>query len=420
MAVKASAQITMTDVTDIDSTCRYYLLQSSTLSKPSKPTTNPPASSWTKTEPSYTAGSTNSLYFTDLTVYSNGEFSYSDVSLSSSYEAAKAAYNKAVEAAKTATNYIDYSSSGGLQVGNKTSGSWAGFRTQITSSAFNILNAAGETLASYGAKLVELGKNASDAVIKFCNGKGQIGINVENELELSSDRIRMSSVADSMCSSNMSSHVNRESDGYYINPSIGTSCHFDSTGTYSSKANGYAGMSVKVTKEQNNGVSIMTFANVEIYASENGSRVSIYGDEILVNGENLDSKFNERIEMENQIINIINDIRGYSLNEYQVGYWINGKPLYRKTISCGALPNNGTTRVYHGIDAIETLVDISGTATDGTTVLPLPCVATAALANNINVYVHKAVGGQINIQTGINRSSYTESYVTLLYTKVQD
>lgn len=195
MAVKASAQITMTDVTDIDSTCRYYLLQSSTLSKPSKPTTNPPSSSWTKTEPSYTAGSTNSLYFTDLTVYSNGEFSYSDVSLSSSYEAAKAAYNKAVAAqnaantaqstannaqssataaAKTATNYIDYSSTNGLQVGNKTSGSWSGFRTQITSSAFNILNAAGETLASYGAKLVELGKNASDAVVSFCNDVARI------------------------------------------------------------------------------------------------------------------------------------------------------------------------------------------------------------------------------------------------------
>ena len=40
-------------------------------------------------EPSYTAGSTNSLYFCDLNVFSDGDYAYSDVSLSSSYEAAK-------------------------------------------------------------------------------------------------------------------------------------------------------------------------------------------------------------------------------------------------------------------------------------------------------------------------------------------
>lgn len=505
MAVKASDQITMTDMTDIDSTCRYYLLQSSTLSKPSKPTTNPPSSSWSKTEPSYTTGSTNSLYFTDLTVYSNGEFSYSDVSLSSSYEAAKAAYNKAVaaqntannaqteatEAAKTATNFIEvenenlvigkmeeqtfellsdgtnqivvtatvgdvfriithegdgvgtvsYESealdtSGGITFTNQwfyypvyTSSSIfvndhvvdyddtgaeryeytfkAGYEVykQKTSLEKNVsitkdgleIRKGKTVLASFYEKLIELGKTASDAIIKFCNGKGQIGINAEDELELSSDRIRMSSINDSMNSASVSSYVNRESDGYYINPSIGTSAHYDATGTYSSRANGYASMTAEVSTDD-----VQNMAEVSAHASENGSSVRINADEVLVNGVDVNKKL------------------VYSTEEQVVGKWINGKSLYRKTISCGALPNNGTTRVSHGIDAIETLVDISGTATDGTTVLPLPCVATAALANNINVYVHKAVGGQINIQTGINRSSYTESYVTLLYTKVQD
>lgn len=98
MAVKASAQITLYRVIDIESTTRYYLLQSSTLSTPSKPTTNPPSNLWTKTEPSYTEGSTKTLYFTDLTVFTNNTFKYSEVSKSSSYEAAKTAYNKAVAA----------------------------------------------------------------------------------------------------------------------------------------------------------------------------------------------------------------------------------------------------------------------------------------------------------------------------------
>lgn len=104
MAVKASTHITLSIERDIEAYYRYYLLQSSTLAKPSKPTTKPPSSSWDDTEPTYTAGSTNSLYFVDLTVFTDGNWSYSDVSLSSSYEAAKEAYNKAVAAGETADN----------------------------------------------------------------------------------------------------------------------------------------------------------------------------------------------------------------------------------------------------------------------------------------------------------------------------
>ena len=94
---KASATITVSLERDISSVTRYYKLQASTASAPAKPTTLTP-SGWTTTEPAYTEGSTNSLYITDRTVFTDGTYSYSDVSLSSSYEAAKAAYNKAVAA----------------------------------------------------------------------------------------------------------------------------------------------------------------------------------------------------------------------------------------------------------------------------------------------------------------------------------
>ena len=95
MAIKATGQITLSAVVDVNAVYRYYLLQSSTLSKPSKPTTYPPSSSWDDTEPTYTEGSTKSLYTVDCTVFSDNTFKYSEVSLSSSYEAAKVAYNKA-------------------------------------------------------------------------------------------------------------------------------------------------------------------------------------------------------------------------------------------------------------------------------------------------------------------------------------
>lgn len=104
MAVKASNSITLSSVVDVKATYRYYLLQSSTLTTPAKPTTFPPASKWDDTEPTYTSGSTNSLYFVDCTVFCDDTFNYSAVSMSSSYEAAKAAYNKAQNAQDTANS----------------------------------------------------------------------------------------------------------------------------------------------------------------------------------------------------------------------------------------------------------------------------------------------------------------------------
>lgn len=105
MGVKASASITLSSVVDIEDVQRYYKLQESTLPKPEKPTTNPPEG-WSKTEPSYTNGSTSCLYFCDFTLFSDGSFSYSEVSLSSSYEAAKEAYKKASSAEDTAVQLV--------------------------------------------------------------------------------------------------------------------------------------------------------------------------------------------------------------------------------------------------------------------------------------------------------------------------
>lgn len=107
MAVKAKAEITLSRIIDIESVTRYYLLQSSTASVPSKPTANPPGGNWKTTEPSYTSGSTNTLYFVDLTVMTNGMFGYSAVSKSSSYEAAKDAWNKANNAQNSIDNLQD-------------------------------------------------------------------------------------------------------------------------------------------------------------------------------------------------------------------------------------------------------------------------------------------------------------------------
>lgn len=83
-------------------------------------------------------------------------------------------YGESLEAAKTATNFMEFTSGTGLQIGDKTNGTWKGFRSRITSTAFEILNEAGTAVASYGRKLIQLGKDTTDAVIELCGGKGKI------------------------------------------------------------------------------------------------------------------------------------------------------------------------------------------------------------------------------------------------------
>lgn len=102
------------------------------------------------------------------------------------------------DASKTATNFLSYDNTNGVQVGNRSGGSWSGFRTQITTTAFNILDSAGSVLASYGAKLIELGKNATDAIIKLCGGKGQIKYASDSYLEVSSDKLRLKGTSSAM------------------------------------------------------------------------------------------------------------------------------------------------------------------------------------------------------------------------------
>lgn len=84
------------------------------------------------------------------------------------------ARDDAANAAKTATNFINYDDTNGLVLGNKESGSWVGYRTQIDNDSFNVLNENGNTIASYGSNEVELGKGNPNAVIKMCDGKAYV------------------------------------------------------------------------------------------------------------------------------------------------------------------------------------------------------------------------------------------------------
>lgn len=179
MAIKAKAEITISRIIDVENVIRYYLLQSSSIAAPSKPTANPPGGSWSTTEPTYNSGATNSLYFTDLTIMSNGTYSYSAVSKSSSYEAAKEAWNKAnnakstadtarqeaSDAAKTATNFMGFDSNG-LVVGDRTANT-LGKNVLIGNDEIDIRNGT-TNYARFAETLIELGLT-KDFVLQILN-----------------------------------------------------------------------------------------------------------------------------------------------------------------------------------------------------------------------------------------------------------
>lgn len=127
MAVKGSATVTLSQYRDTESVTRYYKLQSSSLAAPDKPANvkpNETPAGWSKSEPA--CDITKTLYTCDVTVFSDKTTHVSDVSKSTSYEAAKEAWNKAqtaqntaTEAAKTADNYISADSTGIMVSENK-------------------------------------------------------------------------------------------------------------------------------------------------------------------------------------------------------------------------------------------------------------------------------------------------------------
>lgn len=92
------------------------------------------------------------------------------------------------------------------------------------------------------------------------------------------------------------------------------------------------------------------------------------------------------------------------------------RPVFRKVINFGALPNATTKSVAHGIapTASFSFTRIYGcSTTPSTSYIPLPYASTT-LINNVEL---NADATNVNITTGINRSAYTITYVVLEYIK---
>lgn len=445
MNVKAEEQVTLTVVNEVSAQCRYYLLLSSDLEEPAKPTACPPEG-WTATEPAYNGDDATTLYFVDCTVFSDETFSYSDVSVSSTYEVAKVA-------AKTASDYLEYTEEG-LAVGNMyeqtfekvsdgvnettveavagdvirilppavhTSVSYTWFEKIINEdgttgftghqAVFFPVYAGMETpvwkeivvegtceyifpadfevyfmktplnknvlihsegidirqyktvLASFRDKLIEIGKTAADAVIKFCAGKATMGINSEDEFEISSDQIRMKSSADNGNASTIASS-SVENDAFLVESNVGGMA----VETGENSAHSYAIMEATCEIYEAEGVeAASTKAEIVLTAKNDGSQIKILADEVLVNGVNIVGSINDvavRINNTAQLnpetaipsdanLNDYHDIGSYRCNNATIAASLLNTPYtYGGFILHVSRPTGGSASAYRRQDLI--------------------------------------------------------------------
>ena len=109
-------------------------------------------------------------------------------------------------------------------------------------------------------------------------------------------------------------------------------------------------------------------------------------------------------------------IESYSTNEIKTGEnWIDGKPLYRKVINIGNLPNTGTKNVALNITNLSQIINMYGYAIANDFTLPLPYISTSA-EYQVGIQV---AGNNLQIVTGFDRSAFA-GYVVVEYTKTTD
>lgn len=115
------------------------------------------------------------------------------------------------------------------------------------------------------------------------------------------------------------------------------------------------------------------------------------------------------------IIPVTDLMSDFSTSEVNTGCkWTDGKPIYKKTIDFGQLPNATGKSVATGITNLGQIVDLYGVATYANgVVLLLPYIGIPDTTASISVNMNNA---NVTVTTGTDRRGAT-AYITILYTK---
>lgn len=111
-------------------------------------------------------------------------------------------------------------------------------------------------------------------------------------------------------------------------------------------------------------------------------------------------------------------VASWTTTEDLTGFSYEGKPIYRRTVSVGTLPNNGVKDVLHGIVGVDRLMKIEGVARDSAGT-QLPVTYGHPQSPFVMYLVSNGSGGgpSIRITTSSDRTAFS-GLVTMEYTKV--
>ena len=161
--ILGSDTISLASVTDIQGIYRFYHLGPD---KPEVSTSYPPSDTvWSRTEPEYTLGNTDNLYYVDCTVFVNLSFSYGLVQLSSDYEASKKVYADALARIDNAVKITD------SQIGKEKDA----LRTEISEKYYDKENLDSQ----FGEISTKLEQTKNSVNIEFTNFKTDIDSSIK-------------------------------------------------------------------------------------------------------------------------------------------------------------------------------------------------------------------------------------------------
>ncbi len=127
----------------------------------------------------------------------------------------------------------------------------------------------------------------------------------------------------------------------------------------------------------------------------------------------------EHIQVANSVNATIDDLSFFTRERQTSFAWVNGKPIWKKTLATVTWGGGGTTNTIPMSIALkpgETLniIRFEATISNGTNTFPLPYIDVAVAANSIQL---ARVGTNIVITSGGTNYSTYSGYVTIYYTK---
>ena len=137
-----------------------------------------------------------------------------------------------------------------------------------------------------------------------------------------------------------------------------------------------------------------------------------------------DTDMNEIKAVVNNNATILQGNTTYSLTETDTGKtWINGKPIYRKVIDFGNLPNTSEKHVNLNINNLEKIIFLYGLTynTQNGNYFPIPNGSISLTPYLIDMAIANGSGytNALRIRTQNDRTMFT-AYIIIEYTKTTD